>query len=257
MCTRVCVRKMQSVIQRAGWQGINVCLDTGENFKCFPVSAVLDSAISVTKRFAREAKWLRKQDRKNVHAFGCLLLCVQSLQSCLTLCDPMDCSPPGSSVHGFSRQEYWSGLPFPPPGDLPHAGIEPESPASPALQADSLLLSHQGSSTFGLLISKASCGSYQGFLCPGNPDVYFGFWEAIPTAHSRSAAFEFSSCRQLLSDQPVECFKSTTVNKSNNFLTVGVKGWVTVCLIYCKSSGITWICKKAKNPPFLILHGVD
>ena len=34
---------------------------------------------------------------------------------------------------GFSRQEYWSGLPFPPPGDLPHPGIEPTSLASPAL----------------------------------------------------------------------------------------------------------------------------
>ena len=39
---------------------------------------------------------------------------------------------------GFSRQEYWSGLPFPSPGDLPDLGIEPESPVSPALQADSL-----------------------------------------------------------------------------------------------------------------------
>ena len=34
---------------------------------------------------------------------------------------------------GFSRQEYWSGLPCPPPGDLPDPGIEPASPASPAL----------------------------------------------------------------------------------------------------------------------------
>ena len=42
----------------------------------------------------------------------------------------------------FSRQEYWSGLPFPPPEDLPDPGIKPLSPASPALQADSLLLSH-------------------------------------------------------------------------------------------------------------------
>ena len=39
---------------------------------------------------------------------------------------------------GCSRQKYWSGLPFPLPGDLPDPGIEPESPASPALQADSL-----------------------------------------------------------------------------------------------------------------------
>ena len=101
-------------------------------------------------------------------------------QSCAILSDPMDCSLPGSSVHGifqarepsrvplpslrlvylesekvkvkllshvrifatpwtvahqappsmgFSRQEYWSGLPFPSPGDLPDPGIEPRSPA--------------------------------------------------------------------------------------------------------------------------------
>ena len=81
-------------------------------------------------------------------------------QSCPTLCDPMDCSLPGSSLHGilqarvlewvaifvhlflapwtvahqappsmgFSRPEYWSGLPFPPAGDRPDPGIKPESP---------------------------------------------------------------------------------------------------------------------------------
>ena len=42
---------------------------------------------------------------------------------------------------GFSRQEYWSGLPFPSPGDLPNPGIEP---GSPTLQADSYHLSHLG-----------------------------------------------------------------------------------------------------------------
>ena len=59
-------------------------------------------------------------------------------QSCPTLYDPMDYSPPGSSVHGFSRQEYWSGLPFPSPGDLPDPGL---------LYCRQLLyhLSHQGS----------------------------------------------------------------------------------------------------------------
>ena len=46
----------------------------------------------------------------------------------------MNYSPTGSSVRGISRQEYWSGLPFPSPGDLPDAGIESESPT---LQADS------------------------------------------------------------------------------------------------------------------------
>ena len=65
-------------------------------------------------------------------------------QSCPTHCDSMDCSPPGFSDMGFSRQEYWSGLPLPSPGDLPHPGIEPRSPA---LQADALPLSHQGKHT--------------------------------------------------------------------------------------------------------------
>ena len=46
---------------------------------------------------------------------------------------------------GFSKQEYWSGLPCPPLGDLPNLGIEPESPASPAFQADSLQPSRWGS----------------------------------------------------------------------------------------------------------------
>ena len=72
-------------------------------------------------------------------------MCAKSLQSCLTLCNTMDCSPPGSSVHAIlqarllewvampssrrssqpgdqtqvSWQEYWSGLSFPSPGDLP------------------------------------------------------------------------------------------------------------------------------------------
>ena len=51
----------------------------------------------------------------------------------------MDCSLPGSSwdipgiFMGYSRQEFWSGLPFPPPGNLPDPGIEPMSPAAPAL----------------------------------------------------------------------------------------------------------------------------
>ena len=59
-------------------------------------------------------------------------------QSCPTLCNPMDCTARQAQ---FSRREYWSGLPTPPPGDLPDPGIEPESSS---LQADSLPLSHRG-----------------------------------------------------------------------------------------------------------------
>ena len=47
----------------------------------------------------------------------------------------------------FSRQEYWSGLPCPPPGDLPNPGFKPTSPMAPTLQADSLPRSHLGKPT--------------------------------------------------------------------------------------------------------------
>ena len=66
----------------------------------------------------------------------CSRVCVptQLLQSCPTLCNPVDCHHQAPlSIHGFSRQEYSSGLPCPPPGDLPEPGIEPTSLLSPAL----------------------------------------------------------------------------------------------------------------------------
>ena len=58
----------------------------------------------------------------------------------------MDCSPQALLSTGFSQQEYWSGLPFPPPGDLPDPGIKTTLPAPPAVQMDFLPPSHQGSS---------------------------------------------------------------------------------------------------------------
>ena len=54
---------------------------------------------------------------------------------CPTLVTPLTVACQAPLSMGFSRQEYWSGLPFPSPGDLPDLGIEPQSPAS---QADSL-----------------------------------------------------------------------------------------------------------------------
>ena len=60
-------------------------------------------------------------------------------QLCPTLCNSMDCSLPGFSIHGILQaSEYWSGLPFPSPGDLPDLGIEPGSPALQALGASEL-----------------------------------------------------------------------------------------------------------------------
>jgi len=54
----------------------------------------------------------------------------------------MDYSLPGFSVHGISQEEYWSGLPFPSPGDLCDPGIEP---VSPALAGEFFTRSHLGS----------------------------------------------------------------------------------------------------------------
>ena len=60
-------------------------------------------------------------------------ICVCSVaHSCLIHCDFMDCSPPGSSVHGISQAAYWSGLPCPTLEDLPDQRIEPAFPVSSA-----------------------------------------------------------------------------------------------------------------------------
>ena len=67
----------------------------------------------------------------NIPLYICIV-CVRA-QLCSILCDPMDCSWPGSSAHGFSRQEYCLRLPFPSPGHLPDPGIEAGSLVSLAL----------------------------------------------------------------------------------------------------------------------------
>ena len=60
---------------------------------------------------------------------ACKKMCVQAklLQSCLTLCGSMDVAHQSPLFMEFSRQEYWSGLPCPPLGDIPNPGVEPAS----------------------------------------------------------------------------------------------------------------------------------
>ena len=70
--------------------------------------------------------------------------------------DPMDCSPPGSSAMGFSRQEYWSGWPYPPPGDLPDSGIEPSSLCLPRWQEGLYHWRHLGRLSTHLAVTKAA-----------------------------------------------------------------------------------------------------
>ena len=80
-----------------------------------------------------------------------------------TLCDPMDCSPPGSSVHGISEQENRGGLPFPSPGDL--QGSNPGRFCLLHWKADSLSLHHLGQITNGChwrqIFSHTSLSVYQ------------------------------------------------------------------------------------------------
>ena len=91
-------------------------------------------------RFPSEKTGLKKQGN---HSMWSPKVQAQGILGprCSSWDDPMDCSTPGSSVCGILRQEYWSGLPFPSPGDLPNPGIEPRSPT---VQADSLPSEPQG-----------------------------------------------------------------------------------------------------------------
>ena len=78
-------------------------------------------------RINLNAKAFKGRQQFNMH------LCDKLLQLCLTLCNPLDyIAHQGPLSVEFSRQDYNSGLPFPPPGDLPNLGI---GPAAPALQA--------------------------------------------------------------------------------------------------------------------------
>ena len=86
----------------------------------------------------------------------CAHVHAQLLQSCPTLCDPWTVAYQAPLSMGFSRQEYWSGLACPPPGDLPDSGIRP---TSLALKADSLPTVPPGKPyrTFHLLKAFVMC----------------------------------------------------------------------------------------------------
>ena len=96
----------------------------------------------------------------------CICVCVCTLSRVQFLAAPwtVACQDPLSM--GFSRQEYWSGLPFPSPGVLPDPGIEPRSPA---LQADSLPTELWGKPHCGLIYPKSH---KQGQRCSWDPDLF-------------------------------------------------------------------------------------
>ena len=73
------------------------------------------------------------------------IVCAKSLQSCLTLCYPVDCSLPGPSDHGILQARILEWVVMPSSGDLPVPGTKPSSPLSPTLAGGFLPLSHEGS----------------------------------------------------------------------------------------------------------------
>ena len=81
----------------------------------------------------------------NSSAVICMCVYATLFQSCLTLCDLIwNVAHLAPLSIGFSRQEYWSGVPSPPPGNLPDPGFECISLMSPALQVGSLPLASPG-----------------------------------------------------------------------------------------------------------------
>ena len=91
-------------------------------------------------------EWISESDsRAHVISYPLGCVCAQSLSRVWVFATQWTVAHQAPLSMGFSRQEYWSRLRFLPPGDLPNPGIKPTSPASPALQADSLPLSHRWS----------------------------------------------------------------------------------------------------------------
>ena len=106
----------------------------------------------------------RQKDR------GCVCCSVAKVKakslSRVRLCDPMDVAYQAPWSMGFSRQEYWSGLPFPSPGDLPNPGTKP---GSPALQTDALLSEPLGKSHVQFFWDPMDCIARQAPLSMGFP----------------------------------------------------------------------------------------
>ena len=131
-----------------------------------------------------------------------LLLLLLSRFSRVQLCmTPWTAAYQAPLSMGFSKQEYWSGLPFPSPGDLPDSGIEPRSPA---LQADTLLFEPPGKpSPLNLkpLHGKHHCHGKEACVtqwshepsCAGPPKLNMSWWRALTKHDSLEKKMETHS----------------------------------------------------------------
>ena len=115
-----------------------------------------------------QCSWELKISWWSLNDLNCLCVCVCAhmcvffsvSQSCPTLCDSMDCDLPGSSVHGFPRQAYWSRLPFPPQGIFLTQGSNPHLLCLLHWQVGSLPLWRLGSPTCTAYVRKNLVLSY-------------------------------------------------------------------------------------------------
>ena len=115
-----------------------------------------------------------------MYVYACVYMCAcVCAQSSLTPCDPMDCTPSGSSVHGISKQGYCSWLQFSAPGDLPNPGIEPVSPESLGWEADSLTLRHLGSHLYVLLLFSRSVMSNSLWTAACQASLFFTISQSL------------------------------------------------------------------------------
>ena len=140
-------------------------------------------------------------EQLSTHTHNTLLcaLHAKSLQLRPTFCQPMDCSPPALLSMGFSRQEYWSGLPFPPAADLPNPGIKPTSPVSPALQADSLPAEPAPSRSVLLSSKTRNVQLNAEIICVKAVESCRGAGRGVNRSSERWS--DSSSCSHLLSQQ--------------------------------------------------------
>ena len=145
-------------------------------------------------------------------------MCAKSLQSCSTLCDPMDCCPPGSSVHGYLQARILEWVAMPSSRDLPHPEIKPLSLKSPALQVNSLPLVPPGSSSI-LLIYIVSLSIYLKCFLIFSPkisvfylpvrqftfDVYISMFRFIAMLQLLKVTFMFDSFLSFLPAETLLC----------------------------------------------------
>ena len=171
----------------------------------------------------------------------------------------MDCSCQAPLSMGFSRQEYWSGLPCPPPGDLPDPGIEPASLASPALKSGSLPTEPPGKpisyliclSTY-LSVSCWWCFSGESWmiqiLCVwGGPFSYNTSyflaslllkecWLSTPTLECTLSCFVAQSCLTLC--DPMDC--SPPGSSVQGILQARILEWVSIPFSMGSSGPKNW-----------------